>query len=145
MDWFNLYGLIIIVVIMIPNIIFGIKNKEGFENKYNNKIVETFEQIGRFSCFFLMIFNIPFLTIGYWFNNAETIYIIINVILTIIYCIGWIVFWNKNNVIKSLILSITPSLIFILSGIITLNIPLMFFSLIFAICHIMISYKNAIL
>ncbi len=27
MDWFNFYGLIIMTIIMIPNIIYSIKNK----------------------------------------------------------------------------------------------------------------------
>ena len=44
---------------MIPNIIFAIKCKNGFENKWNNKTVEILEQIGRFGCFLLMCINIP--------------------------------------------------------------------------------------
>ena len=48
MEWFNYYGLIIIAIIMIPNIIFAIKHKEGFANKYQNKAVEIMEQIGRY-------------------------------------------------------------------------------------------------
>ena len=31
MEWFNVFGLIFIVVIMIPNIVFAIKCKEGFD------------------------------------------------------------------------------------------------------------------
>ena len=33
MEWLNVFGLIFICVIMIPNIIFAIKCKDGFENK----------------------------------------------------------------------------------------------------------------
>ena len=33
----NIYGLIIMAMIMIPNIIFAIKCKDGFINKFNNK------------------------------------------------------------------------------------------------------------
>ena len=36
MEWFNVFGLIYIVVIMIPNIVFAIKCKGGFDNKWNN-------------------------------------------------------------------------------------------------------------
>lgn len=64
MKRFNLYGLIFIVIIMIPNIIFAAKCKDGFENKYKNKLVETFEQIGRFTCFGTMIINIPHTVFG---------------------------------------------------------------------------------
>ena len=51
MEWFNLFGLIFIVVIMIPNIVFAIKNKGAFENKWKNKAAEIIEQIGRIGCF----------------------------------------------------------------------------------------------
>ena len=64
MEWFNVFGLIFIVVIMIPNIVFAIKCKDGFDNKGNNKYVEVMEQVGRFGCFGLMIINIP----GTWFG-----------------------------------------------------------------------------
>ena len=67
MSWFNYIGLIIIAVIMIPNVVFAMTNKDGFENKYKNKSVETLEQIGRFACFILMIFNIPYTYFGFWF------------------------------------------------------------------------------
>lgn len=145
MELFNFYGFIIILVIMIPNIVFMLKNKNGFENKYSNVKVETLEQIGRFACFLLMIINIPYLTKGYWFKNGEIIYICLNSILCVLYCLFWIIFWNKDGIVKSLLLSIIPSIMFLSSGIILLNIPLIIFSIIFSICHITISYKNAVL
>ena len=145
MELFNFYGFIIILVIMIPNIVFMLKNKNGFENKYSNVKVETLEQIGRFACFLLMIINIPYLTKGYWFKNGEIIYICLNSILCVLYCLFWIIFWNKDGIVKSLLLSIIPSIMFLSRGIILLNIPLIIFSIIFSICHITISYKNAVL
>ena len=33
MEWFNVFGLIFIAVIMIPNVVFAIKCKDGFDNK----------------------------------------------------------------------------------------------------------------
>jgi hypothetical protein len=43
MDWLNIFGLIMIAVIMIPNIIFAVRCKEGFQNKWSNKYVEVVE------------------------------------------------------------------------------------------------------
>ena len=57
MQWFNVWGLVFVAVIMIPNIIFAAKCKDGFESKWHNKTVEVFEQIGRFGCFGFMIIN----------------------------------------------------------------------------------------
>mgnify|MGYP005853074539 CR=1 FL=1 len=54
MEWFNVFGLIFIAVIMIPNVVFAIKCKDGFDNKWNNKYVEVTEQVGRLGCFGFM-------------------------------------------------------------------------------------------
>lgn len=51
MEGFNVFGLVFIIVIMIPNIIYAIKCKDEFVNKWNNKDVEAVEQIGRCGCF----------------------------------------------------------------------------------------------
>lgn len=143
MSWFNYVGLIIIAVIMIPNIIYAVKNDDGFQSKYINKLAEIFEQIGRYGCFVSMIFNIPYTYFNFWFNNAFITYIIINSILCIAYLVCWAVFWNKTHLLKAVLLSLLPSCIFIFSGIMLANIPLITFAVIFSPCHILISCKNA--
>ena len=143
--YLNYWGLIFVIVILIPNIVFVITCKDGFENRYQNKIVEFLEQIGRFGCFFSMFLTNPFMNSGYWFKQGETVYLVFGVILVALYCLGWIVFWKEDSIRKSLYLSILPSLLFIESGIISGNILLLIFALIFAPCHILISYMNAVL
>lgn len=69
MEWFNVFGLIFIAVIMIPNVVFAIKCKNGFDNKWNNKYVEITEQVGRLGCFVFMIINIPGTWFGWWFAS----------------------------------------------------------------------------
>ena len=145
MSWFNFIGLIFVVIILIPNIIFAYTNKDGFQNYYHNKIVETLEQIGRFGCFIFMFLTPPFLNLGFKINGAKTAYIITGAILVALYCLGWIVFRKESSVRKSLALSILPSVLFLESGILSLNFPLIVLALIFTPCHIIISYKNAIL
>lgn len=143
MSWFNYIGLVIIVVILIPNIIYAIKNKGEFQNKYKNKLAEIFEQIGRYGCFALMIFNIPYTYFNFWFNGALITYIVVNALLCVAYLICWAIFWNKSHIAKAIWLSLLPSCIFLFSGIILSNIPLLAFACIFAPCHILISCKNA--
>ena len=70
MEWFNVFGLIFIAVIMIPNVVFAIKCKDGFDNKWNNKYVEVTEQVGRLGCFGFMIINIPGTWFGWWSDEA---------------------------------------------------------------------------
>lgn len=142
MSWFNYYGLIFIVLIMLPNIVYSIKNKNSITNNYTNKIAEIFEQIGRYACMAFMIFNIPYTWFGFYFDYANIVYIVVNSALVTAYCIIWIILWNKDGMLKSLLLSILPSLVFIFSGVITASIPLIIFAIIFAVTHILISVKN---
>ncbi len=143
MNWFNIYGLIFIVIIMIPNIVFALKCKDGFVNKYNNKFVELFEQIGRFGSFIFMILNIPKTYFGFYFNNGLILYLIVDSILVALYCLIWAICFKKPSVFRALSLSIIPSILFLYSGVMIRSILLIIFSLIFAPCHILISYKNA--
>ena len=143
MEWFNLFGLVFITVIMIPNIVFAIRCKDGFANNYGTKTVELVEQIGRFGCFGFMIFNIPGTWFGWASNESFALYLILDALLVTSYCILWIVCWKKNGVFKALALSIIPSVIFLISGIMTRSILLTVAALLFAPSHIFISYQNA--
>jgi len=145
MSCLNYYGLFLMILIMLPNIVFSLTNKDEFENKYTNKIIIIIEQIGRYCCFALMIINIPYLYKGYWFKNSNCIYLLVNSVLISFYYFFWIIYWEKNCVIKSILLSLLPSCIFIFSGIITLYIPLIIAGILFSFCHIQVSYKNAVL
>lgn len=144
MEWLNIFGLVFIIVIMLPNIVFAVKCKNGFANKYNNKVIGIIEQIGRFGCFGFMIFNIPKTWFGWWSDEAFAIYLVIGFILVALYCIIWIICWKKNNVFKALALSIIPSALFLFSGIMSRSVLLIISALLFAPTHILISYKNAI-
>lgn len=143
MEWLNIFGLVLMVIIMVPNIIYSIKCKDSFENKWNSKVVEFVEQIGRFGCFGFMIINIPGTYWGWWSSEAFTVYIIVDVILALFYSIIWIVCFRKNSIFKALSLSIIPSVLFLFSGIMSRSILLVISSILFAPSHILISYKNA--
>lgn len=144
MSWFNYYGLAIMAIIMVPNIVYAIKHKNDVTNTYHNKAVEIAEQIGRYGCLVLMIFNIPYTYFNFWFDHALTVYLSVNGGLCLAYLIFWIICWKKNNLLKALSLSIIPSCIFLFSGIALANIPLIVFAIIFGVNHILISYKNAV-
>lgn len=142
---FNPCGFLFLSIIMIPNIIFAIKNKEAFENSIQKKwfkILEIFEQIGRYGCFACMIFNIPGTYFGFKSDLSFVIYLIVNFVFISAYCIIWIFCFNKNNLFKAISLSVIPSIIFLFSGVISKSILLIIFAIIFAPCHIAISILN---
>lgn len=143
MEWFNAFGLVFLVAIMIPNIIFALKQSDAFENKYRNKAAIIIEQIGRYGCIGFMIFNIPTTEPHWWPGEVLIAYLIVDTILVLIYWLIWILCRNKNNTFRALSLSIIPSVLFLFSGIMCRSLPLIISSLIFMPSHILVSYKNA--
>ena len=143
MEWLNVFGLVMVAVIMIPNILFAMKCKDGFVNKWNNKSVETVEQIGRFGCFGFMIINIPGTWFGWWSDEAFAVYLVVDAVLVTLYCVIWAVCFRKSSVFRALALSIIPPVLFLFSGIMSRSILLTIAALLFAPSHIMLSYQNA--
>ena len=142
MEYINLYGLSFMAIIMIPNIVYAIKCRDGFGNRWQNKTVETLEQIGRFGCFGFMVINIPGTWFGWWSDEAFAVYLIVDSVLVFYYCILWIVLWKKNNLLRALALSIIPSVVFLFSALMSRSILLTVSALLFAPMHILISIKN---
>lgn len=143
MEWLNVFGLVMVAVIMIPNILFAMKCKDGFVNKWNNKSVETVEQIGRFGCFGFMIINIPGTWFGWWSDEAFAVYLVVDAVLVTLYCVIWAVCFRKSSVFRALALSVIPSVLFLFSGIMSRSILLTIAAVLFAPSHILISYQNA--
>lgn len=139
--WFNYYGLIVVVIIMIPNIVYAIKHTDSAP-LYHNTVAEIFEQVGRYACMALMVFNLPYTWFGFYFPYAKVVYIAVNTLLVFAYCLIWVLLWNRDGLLKSLLLSILPSCVFLFSGAIIASIPLVVFAIVFAATHIFISVKN---
>lgn len=142
MNWINIYGLSFMLAMMIPNIVFAVKNRDGLKNYWKNKTIEALEQTGRIGCFGLMVWIIP--GCGFRFPSDESflLYLIVNIVLLAAYWFIWIICFRRNSMFKALALSIIPSVIFLMSGILSRYIPLIVAAMIFAPCHIAISYKN---
>ena len=143
MEWFNAWGLGFMAVIMVPNVVFMLKCPEGFQNAWQNKTIETLEQIGRFGCFGLMIFDIPGTCFGVPGAAACTLYRAAGTVLVLCYCVVWAACFRKNSLFRALALSVLPSVLFLFSGLIRRSVLLTIAALLFAPCHILLSYKNA--
>lgn len=142
MGWFNYYGLAVMAVIMIPNVVYAVTHKGEAPEAYRNRAAIIAEQIGRYGCFVFMIFNVPYTYFNFWFGCALTVYLSVNGGLCAAYLIFWIVCRKQDGKLKALSLSVIPSCIFLFSGIVLANLPLLVCAVVFAVCHILISYKN---
>ena len=143
MGWFNYYGLIAVAVILIPNIVCAVWDKNAFVNRCQRKALLILEQIGRYGCMAFMIFNVPYTYFGFWFEGALAVYLSVACGLLALYLLGWIIFWGRRSMPKALWLSITPAVLFLFCGAMLSSIPLMLFAIVFAIGHITVSLQNA--
>lgn len=66
--WINLYGACAVIVMLIPNIIYAMKNREA-KNNCNNRLILIIEQVGRFACIILMW--LPFQVLKFGFSSVE--------------------------------------------------------------------------
>ena len=132
MRWFNVFGFILMAILIVPNTVYFTKRKEGAPRKWNNKIVGIIEQIGRVGCTFFMIINIPGWWSGWGSGELLTIYLIVNTGFVAVYCMIWTMGLCKDKVIVALALSGIPSALFLFSGIIIRYVPLILAALMFA-------------
>ena len=145
MEWFNIFGFLFVVIMMIPNIVFALKKKNGFKNKYKNKLVLFLEKFGRIGCIIFMFINIPGTYLGFWDLPCMFFYIVLECVLLLAYIVLFIIYFNKNTMAKAVTLSVIPSVMFLLGGILYASLLLSIFAVIFAPCHILISVKNVTL
>lgn len=140
--WINIVGLIIVVLILVPNIIYMLKFR-NMENHCKNKMMNILEQSGRYASMVLMIFDIGIVEFGFASLETFLIYILGNSILLLAYWIIWGMYFIKVTRWKSMTLAIIPTAIFLISGITLSHILLVISSAIFGVGHLYITYKNA--
>lgn len=141
-SWINVYGLILMVLILLPNIIYVFKFRD-INNLCKNKIMNIMEQVGRYVSMFLMVFNIGLAEFGFYSVNSFLIYTLGNIALLLVYWSVWFMYFKKKETWKSLILAIIPTMIFFISGVTLRHILLIISSVIFGIGHIYVTYQNS--
>lgn len=141
MGWINFFGLIIVILIILPNIIYACKNKNN-KNNCTNRIMNVLEQIGRYGCMLLMVFNIGIDKFGFNSDEAFVIWLFAIPFLLLLYWIFWLFYFKAHSIEVALALAIIPSVIFVFNGIILRHWLLIIFGVIFSVSHIYITYQN---
>ena len=140
--WINLFGGIFVILMLIPNIVYAIKNKDE-KNLCTSKVMNIIEQIGRYACIFLMWFPLLVWKFGFPTSTEMVIYMLSNVLLLMAYWILFAIYMKKKNMGLALSLAIIPSCIFLFSGILLRHWLLVGFACLFATGHIFVTYINA--
>lgn len=140
--WINAFGGGIVVLMLIPNIVYAVKNKDE-KNLCTNKLMNIIEQAGRYACIVLMW--LPLLVWEFGFNsvNDMLIYVLANSVLVVSYWLVFAKYLKEKTKITAVVLAVIPSLIFILSGLILRHWLLLAAAVLFAVGHIYVTYQNA--
>ena len=139
--WMNVFGLIIIVLFLIPNIIYKFKVK-NYQKLNTNKFMKVLEQIGQYGCMFLMVFDFGMGELGFDSIEALLVYLFGNIILLILYWILWILYFIREAYWKKITLAVIGTCLFLLSGITMTYTLLIILGILFGIGHIYIASKN---
>lgn len=140
-DWINIFGIIIVVLMLIPNIIYAVKFR-GQTKKCNNKFMKILEQVGRYGCMILMVFCIGMRKFGFPSVGNFLIYLLGNGALLLAYWIVWILFFIKPCKVKSIVLAVIPMCIFLLSGWMLEHWLLVIFAVVFGVAHVYVTSQQ---
>ena len=140
-NWLNVFGLILVILILSPNIIYAIKFKD-VKNECTNKFMNILEQVGRYACMIFMVFNVGLAKFGFASVGEFLIYFFGNTILLVAYWIVWILFFIKLRSWKSMALAIIPVCIFLICGVTLRHVLLIISAVVFAVGHIYVTRKN---
>lgn len=163
--WINIFGLITVILLLLPNIIYAIKHK-GERNLCENRFMNILEQAGRYGSMLFMVVCLK--EGGYGFSSlaAFLIYCFGNLLLVVTYWVVWGVYFAVTKPVilsqvdgptavftagkpkregvagMKMALAILPSCLFLLDGITLEYTLLVIFAALFAIGHIYVTCQN---
>ena len=140
--WINLFGAVIVVLMLIPNIIYAIRNK-GEENRCENRLMNLAEQIGRYACIVLMWLPLGVWKFGFPSVGEMLLYFAGNGCLLTAYWAVYAAYLKRKTGKRALALAVIPACIFLLSGALLRHRLLAAFAVLFGISHIYVTTKNA--
>ena len=137
----NPWGMAIILLMMIPNVIFALRHR-NMENRCKSRFINILEQIGRYGCLILMIICIGLDKFGFGSVEDFLIYLFGSALLLLAYFIFWILYGRSPSRKKALALAIIPCCLFLLCGVTLRQWPLVVFSMLFCVGHICVTLSN---
>lgn len=139
--WINVFGAIIVVLMLVPNVVYALKNR-GEENRCTNRCMNLLEQIGRYGCIAFMWF--PLLVGKFSFRSVPemTLYLGGNGALLAVYWFVYARYLRERTRRRALTLAVVPACIFLMSGLLLRHWLLVVFALFFAVGHIYVTTQN---
>ena len=139
--WINLAGGIIVILMLIPNIVYALKNRDE-QNLCHNRVMNAVEQVGRYGCIALMW--LPLLVWKFGFKSVPEMLLYFggNGALLLAYWLVYARYLKQRTALRALALAVIPACIFFLSGLLLRHWLLVGFALLFAVGHIYVTAIN---
>ena len=139
--WINLFGGIIVVLVLLPSIVYALKKRVHDDNeKYIPNILAACEQIGRYACMILMWFPLFIRKFGFGSTEELLLYFLLNGILIAAYYLGWARYLKEPSLKCGMMLAIIPAAVFLVSGLLLNHWLLAAAAVLFGISHCRITY-----
>lgn len=139
-------GIYVLIAFLFPNFIYmNFKEVYKPELQPNKKLFNILEIVGRIGVMIFMTLNIWIFEISFKTDETFILWAILCLLLIVAYWALWIRFYVMgryfeylyDKVLINIPMAIIPCLLFIITGLLSLNIPLILFSIIFSVGHIM--------
>lgn len=139
--WINFIGVVIVILLLVPNIIYSMKNKEPAPS-IPNKTMTIIEQIGRYACIVFMW--LPLFTWKFGFRSGEELFVYMggNAVLIVAYCVFWCFYFKKRKIPTAIVLAVVPTCIFLWSGMLLRHWILVASAILFGVGHIYITVRT---
>lgn len=141
--WLNLFGLILVALLLLPNLLYALKSRaaqcRSGNRRSSRRLLSLLEQAGRYGCMLLMVLNPVPGKFGFPSPTAALCYFAGNGLLLLLYWGCWIVYYKKPGRICALLLALLPALLFLLCGLTLRHWLLAAFALLFGICHVRVT------
>ena len=139
--WINVFGAIIVVLMLVPNVVYALKNR-GEENRCTNRWMNLLEQIGRYGCIAFMWFPLLVGKLSFRSVPEMTLYLGGNGALLAVYWFVYARYLRERTRRRALTLAVVPACIFLMSGLLLRHWLLVVFALFFAVGHIYVTTQN---
>ena len=94
--WINVFGAIIVILMLIPNIVYAIKNKDE-TNLCTNRFMNIIEQVGRYACIVFMWLPLIVWKFGFASVFEMVLYLACNGTLLAAYWISFAVYMKHRT------------------------------------------------
>lgn len=140
---FNIWGLILFVVIMTPNVIWALCPAPN-DVLRGESITEITDMIGSI-CQIVMIASLCGFINRSCGKLKLTFYIVITLIASVLYFAGWVLYYiGLSNWIVILLLTLSPCMAFFFFSLDRKNVLALAATIGFTICHLIYAFQNFI-